>query len=133
MVYRRLAADFPIPTLFKPSRSPLRATLWQWGSQGVPAIREILREQWLLTLDDEQLGLRGVLRRAVLQLAEVLHSEDAGVLLSDLLAGLRGRDAGLRGVDRTLTEKARLLRILLQPPLQAGVDGLLDSTLGVTV
>ena len=32
-----LPADYPIPPLLKPSRSPLPATLWWKGSQGVPA------------------------------------------------------------------------------------------------
>src|SRR5579859_3312867 len=43
------AADCPILLLFEPSRRPLRVTLWQAGSQGVPAIHAILHAPLDLT------------------------------------------------------------------------------------
>ena len=36
-----MAADFPIPAVLGPSRSPSRVTLWSRGSKGVPAIQEV--------------------------------------------------------------------------------------------
>ena len=85
------------------------------------------------TLDDEQLVLFRILGRAVLELSKAIHSEQTGVLLADLLAGLRRSGSRLGGSDDALTDDLRLFGVLLEPLGETGVDRFLDGSLDVSI
>src|SRR4029079_12117717 len=95
---------------------------------GVPVARLLRRATRRVALDDEQLGVAGVLHGAVGELPR-----KGGVLERGLAAGQVARlargFASARGVDGLLEEPAPLARVLLQELAELPVHRLLDQTL----
>ena len=95
---------------------------------GVPVAALLRRAAGRVALDDEELGERRVLHRAVGELAGQHRVLQSG-LAPGQVTRLAGRVAGPGGVDRLGQDAAGVRRVLLEEVAEPPVDDLLDQPL----